>query len=214
MAKALTLLSGGLDSTAATLLAQDQFESLLALTIDYGQKAAPQEIKASQAICQEWNIPHKVVSLPFFSELDHPFFNKTNKAPNPGSNNLDDLKTCTKTAKAVWVPNRNGLFINLAASLAEAQGMDHVIVGFNKEEAVTFPDNSKDFMMKATESLSYSTLNQVKVISPTVDMTKKEIVTELQKKNFNFDSLWSCYSDGSTMCGECESCLRLRRALS
>lgn len=214
MAKALTLLSGGLDSTAAMLMALDQFEFLSAITIDYGQKAATQEIKASQNICQKMNVDHKVVSLPFFSELDHPFFNNENKAPNPGASNLDDLQTCTQTAKAVWVPNRNGLFINLAASLAEAQNIDHIIVGFNKEEAATFPDNSKDFMNTITKSLSYSTLNQVKVVSPTVDLTKKEIVNELKKINFNFDLLWSCYSDGTEMCGECESCLRLRRALA
>ena len=41
-------------------------------------------------------------------------------------------------------PNRNGGFLNVAASFAEKLGAGSVVVGFNREEAETFPDNTRD----------------------------------------------------------------------
>lgn len=211
---ALILLSGGLDSALALVLAQEQALVKLAVTFDYGQKAAAHEIQAAQKICQHYNINHQVISLPFFSTLQsHPFFNKDVQCPDPGADNLDDLKTTQETAKAVWVPNRNGIFLNVAAGLAEAQQMQELYVGFNAEEAVTFPDNSEEYLNRLNDSLAYSTLQKVKVKAPTVRMIKKEIVTQLVQKDFPLSYLWSCYHNQDQMCGHCESCQRLKRAL-
>ena len=62
----------------------------------------------------------------------------------------------------MWVPNRNGVFIAIAAAFAESLGADLVVTGFNAEEAATFPDNSAAFAAAATESLRFSTANGVR----------------------------------------------------
>lgn len=209
----LVLLSGGLDSTAAMLLTKETLNVELALTFDYGQKSAAQELRASQKICKTYGIPHQTLSIDFLKVANHPLFNSNLKSPEPQPSELDNPIVTQKSAQAVWVPNRNGVFINIAASLAEAQNIDQIVVGFNIEEAKTFPDNSKSYIESLNKALSYSTQNSVQVISPTVTLNKSEIVKILTQQDFDFSLLWSCYASGEKMCGVCESCQRLKRAL-
>lgn len=213
-AKSIVLLSGGLDSALAMTVAKRESEIAYALTFNYGQQAAQNEIAAAQRQSEHFQIPHRIIELPFLNTLkDHPFFNAQKMPPQLKIAELDDKKTTTESAKAVWVPNRNGVFINVAAALAEAQGATQVYVGFNAEEGVTFPDNTQQFVDALNQSFSYSTLNHVKTVAPAVHLTKSQIVAELARQYFPFEFLWSCYHDGKEMCGTCESCLRLTRAL-
>ena len=61
-------------------------------------------------------------------------------------NDLDDIKKSSKTASSVWVPARNMVFTSIAVSYAESIGAEKIIVGWDAEEAATFPDNSKEFL--------------------------------------------------------------------
>ena len=57
------------------------------------------------------------------------------RSRSPSEKELDETTGKAKeTAHLVWVPNRNGLFINIAASYGDAFGYDHIVVGFNAEE--------------------------------------------------------------------------------
>ena len=52
MTSAIILLSGGLDSLVSLGLVRDNYNSILALTFDYGQKSAKDEIDASRRISE------------------------------------------------------------------------------------------------------------------------------------------------------------------
>jgi 7-cyano-7-deazaguanine synthase len=173
------------------LLAREQAEIILALTIDYGQKARDNEIDASAAICTVYGIEHKVITLPFMSEM------KSGIIKNSG---IED--------SLPWVPNRNGLFINLAACYAENLDAGWIICGFNREEGIDFPDNSAAYVEAVNEGLSYSTLNKVKLKSFVLDMDKVEIIQAASGLKIDFKSLWSCYRPGDKPCGQCPSCIR------
>ncbi|RYD04479.1 hypothetical protein N752_13990 [Desulforamulus aquiferis] len=54
--------------------------------------------------------------------------------PEPTESDLDDYEASANTAAAVWVPNRNGLFVNIGACFAESLGCELVVAGFNREE--------------------------------------------------------------------------------
>ena len=119
--KSIVLLSGGLDSALAFLIAKKTSHIQFALTFDYGQKAAAQEVLSAQKICEHYQVEHKSISLPFFTKLaNHPLFNESIDCPDVKSNQLDDKAITSKSAELVWVPNRNGIFINVAASIAES----------------------------------------------------------------------------------------------
>ena len=111
------------------------------------------------------------------------------------------------------MPNRNAIFIHIAAAFAGGKNTD-LIVGFNKEEATTFPDNSKEFVQSINNTLKLSTFSQVQVKSYTLQMNKKEIVQLGKTIKVNFDLIWSCYEGGHIPCGACESCLRTKAAFS
>ncbi len=213
-AKAVVLLSGGLDSTVSLACALEKSQTVLALTFDYGQRAKEQEIKASAKIADYYRIPHKIIVLDWLKEITKTSLVDTeNNLPLLQANQLNDKTATGDSARKVWVPNRNGLFINIAGCFAESLGCSYIIFGANKEEGKTFPDNSAKFVTKINKSLKYSTLSQPKVLAPLIGMTKKQIVKTAVQKNVPLNLIRSCYTNEEKHCGKCESCLRLKRAL-
>lgn len=212
---AVLLVSGGLDSAANLALAPALgFRVVVGLTVDYGQRSATRETASARSLCARFKVEHVTCELPGFSKLvrgKSALLEEAAALPSPAD--LDALPVIEKSAKAVWVPNRNGVLLSLGAALAEARGLDTVLVGFNTEEAVTFPDNTAAYMDAMTGSLRFSTANGVGIASATVALTKEEIARKLTP-DFPFELLWSCYRGEEKHCGACESCLRLMRALA
>jgi 7-cyano-7-deazaguanine synthase len=185
----------------------------LCLTFDYGQLAAEKEILAAAALAGHYQLSHKVVKLPFLREItDNALVCGDVSLPEPDPADLDDPEAAAVIAANVWIPNRNGLFINIAAAFAEACGAGLIAAGFNREEAVTFPDNSEGFVRAVNNCLEYSVREQMKAVSYTQRLDKVDIVKLGKRLSVPFQYIWSCYRGGETMCGKCESCRRLIRA--
>jgi len=211
--KSVVLLSGGLDSTVSLAHALRESEVKLCLTFDYGQRAAQKEIEAAAALAAHYHLRHRVIELPFLREVTGTaLVNNETDLPEPGISELDDPVASSATAAQVWVPNRNGLFVNIAAAFAESCSAGLVVTGFNREEAVTFPDNSAGFVESVNSALAYSTLNKVKVVSYTQRLSKVDIIRLGMKLKVPYQYVWSCYRGGEKMCGRCESCMRFKRA--
>jgi 7-cyano-7-deazaguanine synthase len=204
--KGVAILSGGLDSTVSLAAATRKMDVVLALTFDYGQRAAKREREASSKIAKHYKVPHKVVAIPWLAALTSTAL--VNRRASLPVNEMSE-----RSAKAVWVPNRNGVFIEIAAAHAESLGATRLITGFNKEEAVTFPDNSPAYVSAVNDALSFSTANGVRVVSFTGALEKKGIVNLGRRLNAPLQLIWPCYEGGKRWCGECESCLRSLRAL-
>jgi 7-cyano-7-deazaguanine synthase len=211
----VALLSGGLDSAAATALAlASGWEGRLALTFDYGQRARTAELRQAERLARHFRLPHRIVPLPWFENLRHGgALLGQGIIPEPDPSHLGDRTVTEATARAVWVPNRNGVFLNIAAAFAEDLGAEAVVVGFNREEAATFPDNSEAFLAATRDALRFSCGRPIDVLSPTAPLDKAGIVRTLLGTDFPWEHLWSCYRDGERMCGRCESCRRLERAI-
>lgn len=211
--KAVVLLSAGLDSSVNLYRAAQDCDVVLALTFDYGQKAAKRELESAQKLTRQLQVPHKVINLNWFKD-----FNKSSllvdseSIPTGTQVKIDDVATSQSTAKSVWVPNRNGIFLNIAAAFAEAAQAQYVVPGFNIEEAATFPDNSEAFMQKLDAAFAYSTSNKVQVRCFTVSLDKTEIVRLGDELNVPWHLIWPCYFSRDKWCGQCESCQRSKRA--
>lgn len=205
--KCVSLLSGGLDSTVATAIAMRRYKIALALTFDYGQRAAKKEIAAARAFCRKFKIGHRVIKLPWLKKETHTaLVDKKRRIPVVNLKNIK--REAFAHAAAVWVPNRNGVFISIAAVIAESRGYGAIVAGFNAEEAGSFPDNSIEFIKAVNESLKFSTLNKLSLVCPVARMKKKEILQKLVLLGINPASLWYCYEGGPLPCGRCESCVR------
>lgn len=211
MEKAVVLLSGGLDSTVNLYKAVQNLEVNLCLTFDYGQKSAKKEILAAQSFCEELKLKHQILELNFFKYFTNTsLINHSSTIPRDVS--LDDSNSTIQSAKAVWVPNRNGIFLNIAAGFAEGLCANFVVPGFNVEEAQTFPDNTQEFLLKINHSFAYSTSNCVKTLCYTTQLNKKQIAQLGLELGVNFNNIWPCYHGYEKICRTCESCLRFLRA--
>ena len=204
--KGVAILSGGLDSTVSLAAAMQHMKVVMAITYDYGQRAGKRERAASARIAKHYGIPHRVIAIPWLAEITgSALVNRKARIP---TNELSE-----RSAKAVWVPNRNGVFIEIAAAHAESMGANRLITGFNKEEAATFPDNSAAYVSAVNRALSFSTANGVEVVSYTGTLDKKKIVALGRRLDAPLQHIWPCYEGGRTWCGECESCIRSLRAI-
>jgi 7-cyano-7-deazaguanine synthase len=183
---AVVLLSSGLDSTFNFLQALDVYEVRLVLTFDYGQKAAAREVECSRALAKHYACPIEVVHLPWFQYFTHTALVAQGTVPSGQTVQIDDLHRSQETAKNVWVPNRNGIFLNIAAGFAEGLGADFVVPGFNAEEAQTFPDNSEAFLNTLDECWTFSTSRRVRARCFTLDMNKTQIVQKAQERQLPF----------------------------
>ena len=202
--KAVVLMSGGLDSAVslAHWLSIDGYTASLAVTMDYGQRVVRQEIRAARRLAAHYGVTHQVIDLPWLKQHLPTGYQVGGRAHAEGLGVAD-----------VWVPNRNGVLLNIASSLAEAVGAGTVLFGANQEEAEAgFPDNTQAYWDRVNAGLELSTMNQVQVKAPVGLLTKSEIGQLAQQLNVPLDFVWSCYEDGEVPCGICASCQLFKKA--
>jgi len=210
--KAISVLSGGLDSTVATAYFKDTYD-IHAITFDYGQRSAEMEIQSSKSICEELNIKHTVIELLWLKELGSSALTSADvDIPQIRMDELDDKSICDETARKVWVPGRNVVFTAIALAFAESEEALKIIVGWDHEEAITFPDNSKEFLNAFNDVLRIGSLKNIEIEAPFIDMNKSEIVKLGYKIKAPLNLSYSCYKGHDKHCGVCESCMRRRRA--
>ena len=208
MNKSIILLSGGLDSLVALGYSKlyTDYNVELALTFDYGQKSVAQEIESAQNIAKYYNINHKIINLDWLKEITKTALVSDSEIPE------DNLET-KESAEAVWIPNRNSLFLNIAASFCDAQGYNYILYGANKEESSLFPDNTEEFRSQVTKTFQTSTLVHPIVVAPLINYNKSDIVKIAVEGAMPLELLRSCYSSSKKHCGKCASCTYLKKAL-
>ena len=113
----------------------------------------------------------------------------------------------------VWVPNRNAVFLNIAASFCDSFGYNYILYGANKDESKTFPDNTEEFRSQISKTFESSTLVKPKVVAPLINYTKSDIVRIAVEGSMPLDLVMSCYNSIDKHCGKCESCYHLKKAL-
>ena len=193
--KAITVLSGGLDSCVATCVYAEDYE-IHGITFNYGQKS----------------FTHEVIDLPWLNKISNSSLTSDNEIPTLTNEELDDLDICEDTASSVWVPGRNIVFTSIATSYAESIGAEIIIVGWDKEEAATFPDNSKEFLESFNNMLNVGSPQNIEIKAPAIDLNKDEIVKLGDEIKAPMELSYSCYTGHEKHCGVCESCMRRKRA--
>lgn len=211
MKKAISVLSGGLDCCVSTSAFAKDWE-IHAITFNYGQKAFKRELKAAKEICEKMGWTHEVIDLPWLAKISTSSLNTSDDIPEVSLNDLDDLKKSSETASSVWVPARNMVFTSIATSYAESIGAEAIIVGWDAEEAATFPDNSKEFLDAFNELINVGSPENIRIEAPAIDLTKEEIVKLGVEVGAPMELSYSCYKGGDKHCGVCESCMRRKRA--
>src|SRR5574344_2143326 len=155
--KAVILLSSGLDSVVSLYCLKDKYNFVMAITFDYGQESAKKEIRNSKKIADLFKIEHKIIKLNWLKDLCE------NKIPQINEKDLKNKEKMKETAKSVWIPNRNAIFINIAGAFCEKLRANYIVIGANKEEGETFKDNSQNFIEKSNELFKFSSNEKIEI---------------------------------------------------
>jgi 7-cyano-7-deazaguanine synthase len=207
--RSIALVSGGLDSlvSLASAIKERSVESVM--FFDYGQRARESERVSSMSAANYYGLPFEDVDVRWLESLA-PSGMQSSVTRDGDAERSDALMALDD----VWIPNRNGVFINIAAAYAERYRCETIVTGFNREEAEEFPDNSREYVERVNRALEMSTRNHVRVESFTLDLDKSAIIRLGLEVKAPLSIVWSCYRSGGRMCGHCASCARLRAALA
>jgi 7-cyano-7-deazaguanine synthase len=210
--RAVALVSGGLDSVVSLAKADRELEVRLVLFCNYGQRALSSERASVIDVAGYYGLPFREVDITWLRELAPAAMRRT-RPEGKGAGDQGSQDDRLERLEAVWVPNRNGVLLNVAAAFAESHDCTVVVTGFNREEAVEFPDNSPGYVETVNNGFEYSTRLGVRVVSYTLELTKREILRTGIEIGVPLSIIWSCYKSGQRMCGTCLSCRRLKMAI-
>ncbi len=208
MARAVVLVSGGLDSATVLAIAQADGWTCHALSIDYGQRHRA-ELAAAARVAQALGAEsHRVVSVGLGGF---------------GGSALTDLAIGVPTQPTTgipvtYVPARNTVMLSLALAYAEVVEADAIFTGANAVDYSGYPDCRPEYLAAFERMANLATKRAVEghplvVRSPIVDLAKADIVRRGVALGVDYALTVSCYDADAEgrACGRCDSC-RLRRA--
>ena len=207
----MCVCSGGIDSTVAATIASREGYELYVLHVSYGQRAELREREAVKRISAYLGAADlKFTTIDMIKELRGSALTDYGKVVPAG----EEVKLDRNETPPTWVPCRNLVLLSLASAYAEVISADSIFVGFNAEEAKSYPDNSKEFVERYNVVLekavaSFSTPPEVR--APLVDLLKPEIIKKGIEVGAPLKFTYSCYLGGEKHCGLCESCQHRRR---
>ena len=205
-AKAVVLVSGGMDSLVTLAIAHEKCSTAL-LHITYGQRTEKRELKAFHDIAGHYGVKKILVSAaPILKQIGGSSL--TDSSIPIAEPDLDSSEIPTS-----YVPFRNAHFLSCAVSWAEVINAHVIFVGAVAEDSSGYPDCRRDFYDAFEDLINVGTKpeTRIKIITPIIEMKKKEIIVKGAALDAPFHLTWSCYRESEKACGNCDSCvLRLR----
>ena len=205
--KAVILVSGGMDScvTASTAIA-DGYQPAF-LHINYGQRTESRELKAFNKIADHYQVEQKlVVNISHLADIGASCLtDESIQVPNADLES-DDIPIS-------YVPFRNANILAAATSWAEVLGAKTIYVGAVEEDSSGYPDCRRSFFDAFEQTIDTGTKpeTQIKIITPLITLSKKDIVEKGIELKAPLHLTWSCYENEAVPCGKCDSCaLRAR----
>lgn len=211
MSESLVLMSGGLDSCVATAVAiEEGLNPVLALNIYYGQRHA-REVKSFFAVAHHYHLRPLQVDISSLAESIREataLLNKEEELPHDRA-----MSAMTARVPRTYVPGRNTIFLALAQSIAEANGLSKIIIGANAVDFSGYPDCRPIFVSAWNHLAKYATRvgfqdnRPIEVVAPIINWSKASVVSHGKSFQAPMELTWSCYAGGEKACGRCDSCI-------
>ena len=208
VAKAVVLVSGGLDSATALAIARRDGFECYALSVAYGQRHEA-ELTAAGRVAEALGVrEHRVMQVDLAgiggSALTDPAI-AVPEAPSEG-------------IPVTYVPARNTIMLSLALGWAEVLGAEHIFIGVNSLDYSGYPDCRPEYIEAFANLAGLATKAGVegrpcRIEAPLIAWTKERIIREGTALGVDYGMTVSCYQADAQgrACAKCDSC-RLRRA--
>lgn len=207
-ARAVVLLSGGLDSATTLALARSQGFDCFALSVDYGQRHDAELAAARRVAVTLGAREHRVISVGLAQF---------------GGSALTDTAIAVPTAglqpgiPITYVPARNTVMLSLSMAWAEVLGARDLFVGVNAVDYSGYPDCRPEFIRAFEAMANLATRaavegDRLSLHAPLIQLSKAEIVKLGTRLGVDYAATVSCYQADAEgrACGACDAC-RLRR---
>ncbi len=202
--KAVCVMSGGMDSTLSAYIKKNEGYEIIGVHFNYDQRTQKKELECFYKICKDLDVKEKyVLDLDFFKQLGASAL--TDKSIAVPTGGIEDGVPVT------YVPFRNGIFLSMAAAIAEKEGASSISIGVVEEDSSGYPDCRFDYIKSMEQSINLGTKDETNITidMPLVKLKKSQIVQKALDLNVPLQHTWSCYKDEDKACGVCDSC-RLR----
>jgi 7-cyano-7-deazaguanine synthase len=206
-ARAVVLLSGGLDSATVLALAREAGLECFALSVSYGQRHQAELCAAARVATALGAREHRIMHVDLAWIGGSALTDKTIEvplAPAPG-------------IPVTYVPARNTIMLSLALAWAEVLKAGEIHIGVNSVDYSGYPDCRPEFVAAFESLASLATKAGVegaplRVRAPLIELSKAQIVREGTRLGVDYSLTVSCYQADAKgyACGRCDSC-RLRR---
>lgn len=202
--RAVCIMSGGMDSTLSAYMMQEQGYEIIAVHFNYDQRTQTKELECFENICERLHIKQKyVLNLDFFKQLGtSALTDKSIEVPTEG---------IEEGIPVTYVPFRNGIFLSMAAAIAEKEGVHVLSIGVVEEDSSGYPDCREEYIKAMQNAINLGTKDETDIVikMPLVHLKKSQIVQEALNLHVPLELTWSCYKNEEKACGICDSC-RLR----
>ncbi len=205
-ARAVVLVSGGMDSAVTLAMARAQGFACHALSVAYGQRHVSELAAAARVSRTFGAIEHKTVTVDLRSIGGSALTADSIAVPERGGAGIP----------ATYVPARNTIMLSIALGWAEVLGAHDIFCGVNAVDYSGYPDCRPEFIDAFARLANLATKAGVEgaamhLHAPLIRLSKGEIVREGVRLGVDFSATVSCYqadADGRA-CSRCDAC-RLR----
>ncbi len=216
MAKAICLLSGGLDSATCLGVARREGFDCYALSFDYGQRHSIELAAAARVAAYFGAAEHKT------AKIDLRVFGASALTADlsvPKHQSVDEIGG---GIPITYVPARNTIFLSFAMAWAEVLESSDIFIGVNAIDYSGYPDCRPEFIAAFEQMANLATKTGVegrthlRIHAPLSTLNKAGIVRLGAEVGLDFALTHSCYDpeEGGRPCGQCDSCLLRRKGFS
>ena len=202
---AICIISGGMDSALAAQIAKNDGYNIVGVHFNYGQRTQQKELEAFKKIANDLNATAThIIDLDFFNQIGvNALTDKTIEVPTDG---------IKPGVPITYVPFRNGIFLSIAAAVAQKYNADAIYIGVVEEDSSGYPDCRESFIDAINKAINLGLNdNPIKIKTPLIHLTKGDIVKKALELGVKLEHTWSCYKSEDEACGVCDSCrLRLK----
>ncbi|MBW8192363.1 7-cyano-7-deazaguanine synthase QueC [Neiella marina] len=204
--KVVVIYSGGMDSYTVLNRAIKDGKEVHALTFNYGQRHV-KEIDVASAVCKRLNVPHQVIDIRAINAL------------LAGSSLTDDIEIPEghyeeQSMMSTVVPNRNMVLLSLAIAYAVSMKAEAVYYGAHSGDHAIYPDCRPEFVHKMNEVSLLANYEPVAIVTPYLNNSKIEILTDGLSMGLDYSETWTCYNGREKACGKCGACVERLEAFT
>jgi 7-cyano-7-deazaguanine synthase len=206
-ARAIVLVSGGLDSATVLAIAKSRGLECFTLSFDYGQRHRA-ELDAAVRLSAAMGAREHRVALVDLGSLGGSALTDTS---------IDVPEHESSGIPVTYVPARNTVFLSYALAYAEVAAAQTIFIGVNAVDYSGYPDCRPAYIDAFETMANLATKSGVeghrlRIEAPLIDLTKGGIIRAGLALGVDYAATVSCYQANSAgeACGACDSC-RLRR---